>query len=70
MKKAFEWDLKAATKGNHKSQEVLFECYYYGLGVTKDPKEAVMWLRKAATNSDSLAQYNLGIFHLFGKEKG
>lgn len=41
-------------------------CYYEGLGVTKDAKEAVKWYRKAAEQGNETAQFNLGLCYILG----
>lgn len=39
---------KAAEKGDVEAQINLANCYYYGIGMKQDKKEAVKWWRKAA----------------------
>ena len=42
------------------AQYNLGACYKNGIGVEKDPAEAVKWYRKAADQGIAKAQYNLG----------
>ena len=51
---------KEAEQGNALAQSALGLCYRNGMGVVKDEKEAVKWLRKAAELGDARAQYFLG----------
>ena len=48
------------------AQSNLGASYYNGLGVTKDPKEAVKWFRKAAEQGYANAQANLGASYYNG----
>jgi TPR repeat protein len=41
--------------------------YDNGRGVPQDYAEAVNWYRKAADQSDALAQYNLGMMYYTGR---
>ncbi len=41
--------------------------YGRGMGVTKDPAEAVKWYRKAAEQGQALAQYAMGGFYANGR---
>ena len=47
-------------EGNDRAKFMLGECYYNGLGVNKDPKEAVKWYRKAMKQGNADAQFALG----------
>ncbi len=42
------WYRKAAEQGHAAAQNNLGECYAEGVGVEKDPAQAVVWYRKAA----------------------
>ncbi len=44
----------------------LAECYHYGWGVEKDPKQAMQWLRMAAEGEDKEAMFFLGKCYLSG----
>jgi TPR repeat protein len=48
-----------AEQGHARAQIRLGFMYHFGEGVTKDPKEAVRWIRKAAKQGDALAKTNL-----------
>jgi len=54
---------QAATAGNMDAQNKLGNCYYNGLGVTKDYIQAVYWYKKAADQGSEIAQNNLGVFY-------
>jgi len=55
-----KWSRLAAEAGNAQAQFNLGQCYYSGLGLTKDYAEAVKWYRKAAHGGKALAQLRLG----------
>ena len=42
------------------AQNNLGDCYRNGIGVEKDPEEAVKWYRKAAEQNNHWGQYWLG----------
>ena len=60
--KPFSQELvKRAEAGDSFAQWSLGRCYYKGIGVTQDYKEAVKWYTKAAEQGYALAQSNLGV---------
>ena len=56
-----------AEQGVAKAQYNLGECYYEGIGVPQDYKQAVYWYSKAAEQGLAEAQYNLGLCYDEGK---
>lgn len=58
--------LQMAKGGDAYSQYALGECYAWGLGIEKNPKEALLWWEKAADNGNLNARLNLGKFYEFG----
>ena len=52
--------VKKAESGDRDAQIKLGRCYYQGLGVTKDYKEAVKWFTKAAEQGHREAKFYLG----------
>lgn len=48
-----------AAQGVVSAQFRLAYCYFKGVGVTKDPKQAVYWYRKAAEQGHARAQKKL-----------
>lgn len=60
-KKAVEWFLKGAQKGDASAQSILGSCYEDGDGVEVDMQKAVMWYTKAAVQGLDDAQYSLAL---------
>lgn len=60
VEEAILWYKKAAAKGHTTAQINLGYCYATGLGVPRDPAQAVEWFRKPAAYH-STAQFNLGL---------
>ena len=58
--------LAAAEKGDAEAQYLLSKCYTHGLGVKKDPEQALYWLRKSAEQGYSEAQCVLGLRYILG----
>ncbi|MCB1877877.1 MAG: sel1 repeat family protein [Chromatiales bacterium] len=58
--------LARAQAGDAESQRFLSYAYSRGLGVQKDPKQSVHWLRAAAEQGQVDAQYELGLLHELG----
>ncbi len=56
-----EW-MPLAERGDAKAQGQLARLYYRGEGVTKDPKRAADWAKKAADQGDANGENLLGIF--------
>ena len=50
---------KAALQGHARAQNRLAEIYERGTGVPKSYKESLKWYRRAASQGDDLAQFNL-----------
>ena len=57
-----------AGAGDVAAQVALAGLYMSGLGVARDPAEAVLWYRRAALAGDPVAQLNLG--DLYGRGQG
>ena len=51
----------AAEKGDSDAQFNLAMMYERGIGLPKDPKQALTWYQKSATLGNSAAQFNLGV---------
>ena len=66
-KAAANWYLKAAQQDSAKAQARLGVFYAQGLGVTKNPNEAILWSGKAALQGNADAQYWFGLNYLQGK---
>ncbi|MDO4952135.1 MAG: tetratricopeptide repeat protein, partial [Bacteroidales bacterium] len=66
-KKAAEYYIIAANKGNADAQSSLGRCYYNGQGVSQNYYKAVEWYRKAAEQGDAMAQHNLGVCYYNGQ---
>ena len=62
----FKWYRKAAEQGHAEAQCILGDCYQQGIGVKKDPVEAVKWYRKAADQGNADAQYELYVCYFNG----
>jgi hypothetical protein len=59
--------VRRAKAGNAEAQHALGEMYENGVGVPKDPVEAMMWFRKAAEQGHPDAQWHLGIKYAMGQ---
>ena len=57
---------KAAREGNVQAQYKLGKCYYFGLGVAINYKEAAKWYHKAAMQKNIMAQYSLSLCYQCG----
>ena len=66
-RKNFEETKAKAEKGDAIFQSSLGARYELGIGVSKDPAEAVKWYRKAAEQGEPLSQIKLGIIYRDGK---
>ena len=66
LKKALEWNLKAAKEGDEYAMVNLGRAYYFGRGTTKDSAEAVKWYKAAAAKSFFGGYYELGWCYLDG----
>jgi hypothetical protein len=66
-KAAADWYQKAAQQGSAKAQARLGVFYSQGLGVTKNPNEAILWSGKAALQGNADAQYWFGLGYMQGK---
>ena len=49
-----------AEKGDADAQFQLGDCYFFGLGISKDQAEGASWYRRAAEAGQMKAQFNLG----------
>ena len=58
--------LRESGVGNQRSQYMLGLIYDRGLGIQRDPFEAMKWYRMAANQGHVLAQYMLGMMHSSG----
>ena len=58
---------RAHLKNEAKAQAMLGYCYYYGIGVTRDFKEAAKWLNKSVQNGEDGARYLLGVCRYYGQ---
>ena len=61
-----EW-VPLAEQGDIDSQNTLAAMYKLGLGVKKNPEEAVKWYRLAAEQGDAAGQYGLGTMYAAGE---
>lgn len=59
LKGAMDWYIKAAHKGNVKSQLILGNAYYDGFGVERDLLRAYFWWDRASRNGDKDAHKKL-----------
>lgn len=57
---------KLAEQGNSEAQHNLGVCYGKGLGVEKNPTEAVKWWIKSAEQGNAHAQFRLGHCYSWG----
>ena len=57
---------KAAREGNVQAQYKLGKCYYFGIGVAINYKEAAKWYHKAAMQKNIMAQYSLSLCYQCG----
>ena len=64
--KALEILQTLAVKNYMKAINKIAEIYYWGIGISKDEKNAVEWWMIAAKQNDAEAQYNLGYAYLDG----
>ncbi|MBF0163923.1 MAG: sel1 repeat family protein [Magnetococcales bacterium] len=55
-----------AEGGNVKAQHNLGAMYLKGLGVERDPTQAIVWFARAAEGGDVFSLHNLGTLHLRG----
>lgn len=66
-KKAFEFNLQRAGKGDVEAQYHVYEAYWNGVGVEEDHEKANRWLKNAADSGHTISQALMG-FHemIFG----
>ena len=67
FKKAYQSFQQGSMHGHHPSTTGLGYCYFYGLGVERDYKEAVRLYGVAASKGNVFAAYNLGTLYKSGK---
>lgn len=65
-KKAFEWNLKAAEKGNIFKMTLVGNSYRNAKGVNRDFSEAMKWYSKASRKGDISAMITIGDWYLAG----
>lgn len=66
-KQAFEWLVKASNENHHEAQYLRALCLLKGIGVEKNPEEAVIWLKKSALYGEIAgAYYHLGVCYFEG----
>ena len=66
-KKAFEFNLERAEKGDVEAQYHVYEAYWNGVGVEEDHDKADIWLKKAADGGHTISQALMGFQEmLFG----
>ncbi|KTD66121.1 tetratricopeptide repeat protein [Legionella spiritensis] len=56
-----------AILGESDSQYEIGQLYQYGIAVSKNPQQAIVYLELAASQQDIRAEYNLGILYLEGQ---
>jgi TPR repeat protein len=64
--RAAEYLLTESEQGSVRSQTLLGNLYYTGLGIRRDYAKAMHWYHLAAMQGDVSAQYNIGLMHLQG----
>lgn len=67
LKSASAWYRKAAEQGDIPGEMHLAECFMYGRGESRDPKQAADWYRKAAEQGDTGAQGMLAMLYSMGQ---
>lgn len=63
---AIKWIQKAASQNHSLAQYFMGMCYASGLGIEKNPVEAVFWYKKAAEQNEPNALLRLGICYIYG----
>ena len=58
---------RAHLNNDAEAQHLLGYCYYFGIGVKKDFKEAAKWLNAAAQKGNDSTRFLLGICRFFGQ---
>jgi len=63
------WDsvMPPAEGGLGTIEALIGDAYYYGHGVSRDYTEAARWYRRAAENSNAMAQSTLGDIYYYGR---
>jgi TPR repeat protein len=63
------WDslIPSAVSGLGTIDALIGDAYYYGHGVSRDYTEAARWYRRAAENSNAMAQSTLGDIYYYGR---
>jgi TPR repeat protein len=63
------WDsmMPPAEGGVGTIEALIGDAYYYGHGVSRDYTEAARWYRRAAENSNAMAQSTLGDIYYYGR---
>ena len=60
---AFQKWMPLAKRGNAEAQYCIGHLYNYGKGVTENHKEAFKWIKRAAEQRHSTAEFTLGFFY-------
>jgi hypothetical protein len=63
----FENYLQSANRGDAKAMYMVGEFYANGIDRPSNPKEALVWYKKAAVNGDPRAWYRMGLLYKYGK---
>ncbi|MDR1385710.1 MAG: sel1 repeat family protein [Planctomycetaceae bacterium] len=63
---AIKWFQQAAEKGNAKGQVMYGTCFFIGVVVPQDNKQAFEWFQKAANQGDSGGQWRLAFCYVAG----
>jgi TPR repeat protein len=61
-KKAFDWLMRSASRGEMRAQHFLSLYFREGIAVPQDFKKAVYWALKAAEQGDPGSQFDMAIF--------
>ena len=62
MEEAVKWYQLAAEQNDSQAQVFLAYCYELGVGIPKDPAQAVALMKKAAQAGNAEAQFNLALY--------
>ncbi|CAG8483308.1 14115_t:CDS:2 [Racocetra fulgida] len=66
-KKAFSLFLAAAKKGYLIAQEMVGDCYFFGIGTHENEDLAFLWYNKCAEQGSGYGYHGLGICYEYGK---
>ncbi len=68
LEAAFRLYKSAANRGHARAMGRVSQCYFEGLGVTKDSRRAVVWLQRSAELGDTLSMVILGERYEYGDD--